>query len=537
MYFHMPVRIDSPLTAFLVVVGAAATVVLFILALESFIGTPWRDSGVFIYVAEGILRGEVPYLDRWDHKPPLIYAINLVGLLVSGGHIWGIWLLEALFLLGSLVIAFAVLRENFGIAAAVISIPIFLHYFIKLSEFGNFTEQYALLFQFLALHLFVATERQRDSKPWLPLAIGVCAAAAFLLRPNLVGLWIAIGLYWVLRSRPARRRIVWAGAGAATVFLLTASVLAVVGGLSVFWDAVFVYNLAYAGATNSTSKIEAATRLTEHLHPLSPLLLIAWVIGICYYVSGKLRHERYRSLLLLALIWLPIEIVLVSLSGRTYLHYYMTLLPVFSVFLAFFIGVSISGLLRRMKIKSRDRVHANLLAVFATLVIVFSLAINFQDKLGALVSRIETYRTDDKAMQGRYAHVVERVRATTAPGDTILVWGAESQIHLFSQRRAPTRFFYQYPLVTPGYASGALFDEFVSDITANRPVLIIDTRNILLPPLDHAERLSWQSAAQHGERAQYTYSPDLLRPFFTLVERQYRLTDEIAGYAIYRKIQ
>ena len=535
MYFHMPVRIDSPLTAFLVVVGAAATVVLFILALESFIGTPWRDSGVFIYMAEGILRGEVPYLDRWDHKPPLIYAINLVGLLVSGGHIWGIWLLEALFLLGSLVIAFAVLRENFGIAAAVISIPIFLHYFLELSEFGNFTEQYALLFQFLALHLFVAAERQSDSKPWLPLAIGVCAAAAFLLRPNLVGLWIAIGLYWVLRSRPARRRIVWAGAGAATVFLLAASVLAVVGGLSVFLDAVFVYNLVYAGGTSSMDRIGVVARLKDYFHPLLPLPVIGGAIG--YYLSRKVHCERYRSLLLLALIWLPIEIVFISLSGRTYLHYYMTLLPVFSVFLAFFIGVSISGLLRRMKIKSRDRIHANLLAVFATLVIVVSLAINFQDKLGALVSRLETYLTDDKAMQGRYARVVERIRTTTAPGDTILVWGAESQIYLFSQRRAPTRFFYQYPLVTPGYASGALFDEFVSDITANQPVMIIDTRNILMPPLDHAERLSWQSAAQHGERAQYTYSPDLLRPFFTLVERQYRLIDEIAGYAIYRKIQ
>ena len=373
VHLYTPVQIDSPLTAFLVFVGSLATVVLLIPALESFLGTPGRDSSVFIYVAEGILHGEVPYLDRWDHKPPLIYVINLAGLLVSDGSIWGIWILEVLFLLGTLWFALAIFRENFGIAAAVISIPIFLHYFIKLSEGGNFTEQYVLIFQFAALYLFIAAERQSEPKPWLPLAIGVLATAAFLLRPNLVGLWIAIGLFWIFRTRSTRRRIAWAGAGAATVFLIAACILAVVGGWSAFLDAVLGYNLAYSSTATFMDRIGAVARLKDYLHPLVPLLIVGWAIGIYCCLSEELRRERFRNLLnllLLAVMWLPIEIVLVSLSGRWYLHYYMAVLSVFSVFLTFFVSVSISNLLRRMNMMTSSRIHVNLLAAFASLALV-----------------------------------------------------------------------------------------------------------------------------------------------------------------------
>ncbi len=55
---------------------------------------PGRDAGVFLYIGDRILNGGIPYLDVWDHKPPVIYFINAFGLLVGGGSVWGVWLLE-----------------------------------------------------------------------------------------------------------------------------------------------------------------------------------------------------------------------------------------------------------------------------------------------------------------------------------------------------------------------------------------------------------------------------------------------------------
>jgi len=39
-----------------------------------------RDSGVFHYVGWLITQGKIPYRDVWDHKPPVIFFINALGL-------------------------------------------------------------------------------------------------------------------------------------------------------------------------------------------------------------------------------------------------------------------------------------------------------------------------------------------------------------------------------------------------------------------------------------------------------------------------
>ena len=61
--------------AWIVVLG-----VLLLLAADSFIGKPSLDSSTYIYVAEGILKGELPYVDRWDNKGPLLYSLNAIGI-------------------------------------------------------------------------------------------------------------------------------------------------------------------------------------------------------------------------------------------------------------------------------------------------------------------------------------------------------------------------------------------------------------------------------------------------------------------------
>jgi len=75
------------------------------------------------------------------------------------------------------------------------------------------------------------------------------------------------------------------------------------------------------------------------------------------------------------------------------------------------------------------------------------------------------------------ARIVARIQSMTKPGDTVLVWGAESAINYFSGRASPTRYVYQYPLYTNGYTSEEIILEFLDSIIKNRPKLIIDTKN------------------------------------------------------------
>src|SRR5512132_3256049 len=53
-----------------------------------FAGIPFeRDEGVYATVAQGLLRGEMPYRDLFDNKPPLVYAWYALSFLLFGERV------------------------------------------------------------------------------------------------------------------------------------------------------------------------------------------------------------------------------------------------------------------------------------------------------------------------------------------------------------------------------------------------------------------------------------------------------------------
>src|SRR5688500_9132730 len=80
---------------------------------------PSRDSGVFLYVGWRLLRGDIPYRDVWDHKPPLIYFIDALGLTLTPGSLWGVWLLQGIFIFFTFFLFFKFLDGVFGLPVAL----------------------------------------------------------------------------------------------------------------------------------------------------------------------------------------------------------------------------------------------------------------------------------------------------------------------------------------------------------------------------------------------------------------------------------
>src|SRR5512139_1241248 len=76
---------------------------------------PSRDSGVFLYVAWRFLSGDIPYRDVWDHKPPLIYFVDALGLTLTPDSLWGVWLLESVFVFFTLFFIYKLLDREFSV--------------------------------------------------------------------------------------------------------------------------------------------------------------------------------------------------------------------------------------------------------------------------------------------------------------------------------------------------------------------------------------------------------------------------------------
>ena len=75
--------------------------------------------------------------------------------------------------------------------------------------------------------------------------------------------------------------------------------------------------------------------------------------------------------------------------------------------------------------------------------------------------------------------------------------GADSLIYLQTNRRPPGRYFYLYPLYTRGYQNAERVQEFLADLEAFPPRVIVDASSAAfqyVPPLDRELRLLWSPA-------------------------------------------
>ncbi|MGA1876191.1 MAG: ArnT family glycosyltransferase [bacterium] len=486
--------------------------------------------------------GKIPYRDLWDHKPPLIFYINALGLTISNGSMWGIFLLEFISLCLTAALGFILMKQVFGTAPACLGSLAWLVSLPAIFEFGNLNEEYALLFQFMGLYLFWKAE-EKNSYSWGGFFLGMIGAVSFFLKQTLIGLWLAIGLYIAFsRIFSHRWRNLFTQLG--TVFLGFASVTGVIiayfashQALAHFWDAVFQYNFLYASPSWSDRLRVTISGISRFSRTgLSVMALISLFLGI-RYVLGKDILKRdiignpygQRVLLLVAMVNLPIEFYLSSMAGNTYGHYYISWIPCLAILSGFFFShlplpVSSSP---RMSLCLNTSLWPK---IFIGLFIIVMCVKPFRTLRKQIKSSIET-RKDSS-----YTQLIQLVKNNTSSSDYVLVWGAEGSINYLARRRSPSRFFYQYPLITRGYRNDQRLQEFLGHIQKRPPKLIIDVRNKLIPPIDSFERQKWITGEPYRLTQIYTASSPMINRVLDFMALHYQPLEKLGPYIVYRSI-
>jgi len=459
---------------------------------------PGRDAGVFLYVGDQVLNGGIPYLDVWDHKPPVIYFINAFGLLVGGGSVWGVWLLEFLALYSAALVGFVLMRRAFGVLPAVVATVVWVLSIGLLHTYGNLTEEFALPLIFAVLYLFWEAEK-RGSYHWRGFLIGALAAVCFLLKPNVVSVPLSIGILLLIafgsrRWRSAAANLSTVVLGAACVVAAVLVYLAANNALSAFVEQVVRYNLVYP-TTTLYSKLDSLFVGLSALSRsgLAVIGLAAWVAGVLLVWRRREDVQSVKPLLYVCLIALPLEFLLTAILGRPYTHYYYAWLPVLAVLVAFFCYYVMTGFAPAVKAFKVGRVVVTLGGLW---LLAFLVAMSFQPAT-SIVHRTAACIADagGEGCHSTWCQAVEYVTEQTEEGDYVLVWGAEASVNFLAHRQAPTRYVYQYPLYHPRYTNEDIADEFLGDIMLNKPALIIDTSptNGAVPPIDSGAREEWAS--------------------------------------------
>jgi hypothetical protein len=465
--------------------GTSLIALLLLVRVPSVVEPAAADQSLYTYVGQQVLAGGVPYRDAWDQKPPGIHFVY--------AGLWRVWPHESVVALADLVAAGLIAwllvvlgRRTFGSGVGYCAACLFLLFgnpaFTRLG--GVFVRSQCETFIALAVTaaLVLATKPARGRLRLL--GAGVCLAAAFWLKYNAAV--YALPLLLAVACSPARqpRRgrqllgdVAWVGAGFTAAALVVLAYFAAHGALGDLKLATIDYNVRYARETYGglASVLTYPFRLVTTRVHVDALWFLAGVGAVL--LSLRLRDRPVQ----IAFVWLAAAIVSIAANGSRGLpQYFVQANPA----LALVAGAGLLGL--------RGRTRALQIAAGTLLAVGLVWKVGDEPKaalrFAGVPGLIDNVRFDVAYIRGRidrpayltrfggdrpqdkfWALAVEqlaaRVRETTAPTDSIYVFGFSPGVYVKSGRVSASRFLWSRPVILefaarhPGYGSAGLVQE------------------------------------------------------------------------------
>lgn len=481
---------------------------------------PNRDYGFYIYIGREIARGNLPYETAWDSKPPAIFYLNALALKIGRGSRWGIWLVEFAFLFAAIVASHHLLKKLWGTIPALFGISIWLWGMDLTLQGGNYTEEYPLVFHFLALILFLSLT-QNPRQRLASLTLGILFSISFLFRPNnalteaIVILVFGASLLWKRDWQALFHAVFWVTLGMALPLAITSAYFAWHGQFQALLEASILYNLAY-----STTDMSATL---PWVVGFQYLVIPAWISLTGYLlIFSKGREIFSQPLYLVMLIGAPIIVILSDPARRNYGHYFLNWLP-FVALLSAFAMYSLQQKILLRKSQSEGVLH--LTPVLA----LFLLTAYFFIQSG----RASTYTTaferlsnpQNREIRSQTAIYVEN---HTNSDEYVIFWAITPGEYFMAHRNAPTPGLF-YPHLVTSSISDRLNDAYLADLIEKKPVLIVDLERLSVPSLDPIRREEQKAMGVYPANP-----PHNLDEVLAFIEKNYYLEAEVKGRSIYR---
>lgn len=199
------------------------------------------------------------------------------------------------------------------------------------------------------------------------------------------------------------------------------------GSLYEFWDSAFVYNFSYVATPELIDRLTSIYRAWVLLSTANLLWvgILGWSIVFGSLVIRSFPSERrHRSLLLLGLVSLPIELALASVSGRLINNHFISLLYMFSLFAAYFFHLVISGIRAWLSdLPGKKVIHVAMISFAVALPLTYVKPFNDYFEI------IREYRE----VPTTTAELIALVEAHSSQHDTVLILPAESTINFVTQ--------------------------------------------------------------------------------------------------------
>lgn len=492
---------------------------------------PSRDGGFFLYAGDQILDGKIPYLDVWDNKGPAIFYINALGVWLGGGSRWGVWFVEFLCILGTLFILYRDLSKRWGLGAALFGVTMAGLGLRVALGYGNYTEEYALVFNAVGLSLFLSMVDDKRSD-WKYFWIGALFGLSFSFRANNIGglfaMFGAVFLFYVFKRNfaEALRIILVSLAGFAALLLLWTGYFALLGGAAEMIYGSITFNFSYSAAKDRGWLDLFGGFGRYGMSWYGWLTLLGW-LALVVRAGFSFKQKKLSLFETYLLLWFPIEVLLSNLSGRNFTHYYISWALAVAVYCSFLFAELWQIAFKTLSLQWWNE-RAGLYASAALILALFAISPSAWTRYGKTVGQLFNPIGGMEYIDPLSAYV----RENTQPDDLVLTWYPERGINFVSGRTSPVKYT-NYPLFIAESLTEEIESTYVENLITNRPELILDcSRDVdAIPSLDPVTRKE-QYATPGVKRKMYIHPG--MDVVFEFVSANYHIETTIDKCLVFR---
>ena len=416
------------------------------------------DSSVFKTIALMMDKGYMPYRDSFDHKGPLLYAINYWGLKIA--YYRGVWVFEFIFMTITFFMLYKIARLKTRIFSSIVVALTAMTLLFTYFEQGNLTEEYAM--PFIAIGIYIFLDYLLNNKiSWYRIVIsGISMGAVCLLRPNMIAVWIVFCTAIFFRKiiekdwKQLGQFVGWFLAGFALIVIPFIVWLIVNGALQACIEDYIIFNMQYTSVEGGRASLGA--KWNSFFTFVSSTIYIFALFGIVYNLKKKLFVDFTYA------VYMVIGVILLCLSGMTYGHYGMVLVPV--------VVYPLSLIIENIE-KLSDREISKIIKMLITTYVMATIII--PQSLGTINSIPSYYSNkDNEQFDDTTKQVCEKVVELTSEDDAISVYGNWDIVYVKSQRKHATKYSYQFPI---GQVMPEIMDEYMKQLEEEQPPVIVVT--------------------------------------------------------------
>jgi hypothetical protein len=288
----------------------------------------YGDEAIYLTVGQQILRGDVLYVDVFDHKPPGIYYLTAASLALFGHSVAAIKVVLLGWSVATLFALYFLARRLLDGRAAALAVAILSLLVTPTWLEGDIFGSEILMILTTCLGILLGLRHR-------PFLAGICFGLSLLFKVPAIFDFGAFFVFVALGVEKGGERGTLSQLGRLTAGLLapvlvTVAYFAAEGALPEYFESAFVYNIDYTGSGNDL--VFEHGRMVLNAVPAILLVIALAVPALRRWRTGEgSTPDGFQFMLL----WLVFSFYGVLLGGRPYEHYLIQVAPAFSLLAAF----------------------------------------------------------------------------------------------------------------------------------------------------------------------------------------------------------